>query len=212
LAAWLSLRTSCGVRLGPGEGGREAGDDLSRITDEAFQDLVATAHALEHSLGAHACCALGGERLVDLKRTALELGEPRLQLALGAPHRGPLGGGGLLRLRECPLNALEPLGEPPRLLFAGAQAPVKALDLGAAVAIHARQPLLRLDPQLLLGILALLDAAQLRLVLEDRSPLGVRPFGVPASLLLNLEQSLLQRRHVNFECPDRRFGSLGTTG
>ena len=127
---------------------------------------------------------------------------------LDAPHRGAVRCGGLLGLGEL---ALQGVGAPRQLasvILSSVQPLFEALDLDAALAVQAQHPLLRLDAQLLLGVLALLDAPELALALERRSALVLERLAGPRALLLGLAQSLLQAGNVAFERLHGRFGGL----
>jgi hypothetical protein len=97
----------------------------------------------------------------------------------------------------------------PRLVLVGAQALAEATQLIPALPLGPDEALLGLDAQLLLGVLALLHAAQLRLALLRRGLLGLDEPGHPAVVLLGLSQPLLKARDVSLERLDGRFGGLG---
>ena len=140
--------------------------------------------------------------MAELKRTALELGEPQPQLSLaaraqlGRGHRraqlGQLGRRSLLGLVQLALGALQTLGQLTGVVLACAQTAGEAVDLGTAVALSARATILGLDAQLLLGVLTLLDTTQLVLTLCHGRLFGGEPLSEDRSLLGGLTHPLLK--------------------
>ena len=98
------------------------------------------------------------------------------------------------------------------MALARAETAGEPVDLGAALALELRAAVLGLDAQLLLGVLALLDAPQLVLTLSRRRLLGIEPPGEERPLLRGLPQPLLQARQVGLERLHGRLGRLGTAG
>jgi hypothetical protein len=145
-------------------------------------------------------------------RAAFELGEPYLQLPLAAPYRRMLGRGGLFGLGQLALDRLQPFGQLARVVLARAETTGEPVDLGAAVALELRAAVLGLDAQLLLGVLALLDATQLVLTLGDRRLLGIEPPGEERSLLSSLLHPLLEAGQMSLECLHGRLSRLCTAG
>ena len=146
----------------------------------------------------------------------LQIVHPRLQVLLGSPQRRALGAGLLLGLGELALQILQAPRELARLRLARAQARAQLLDLRAALALEldadggdVAEPVLGLDPQLLLGVLALLDAPQLVLALVRGRTLGLQQLVQSHVFVLGLAQALLQARDMAFERLQRGFRGLG---
>ncbi len=85
----------------------------------------------------------------------------------------------------------------------------QATQLVTALALGPHEAVLGLDAQLLLGVLALLDPAQLGLALLGAGPLRLDHARHPPLLVLGLAQPLLQAGDMAFERLDGRFGRLG---
>ena len=156
-----------------------------------------------------------GARTLEL---ALELAYPRLRGAMLQFEGGAqFGGNSLQRDHALPqaLAALVHRGEASREcvpLLLGVlrgrmcllDAPLPAVALGAVATTGAHGDLLGLDPQLLLGVLALLDAAQLQLALGELR-------GDVLARTLTLDLARAQIGEVGLERAHRRLGRLGAT-
>ncbi len=162
----------------------------------------------ELAFGALAGAALCLQAALDLLGAALELGHARGQLGFRASEAGALGGGALLGLGELAAQLLDAPREIAAVLLAGSNTARELLVALATLALQAGEAVLGLDAQLLLGVLALLDPAQLAVALGAVCALGVQQLPDPSPFLLGVAQPLLQARDMAFERLDRGFGGL----
>src|SRR6185437_10782613 len=113
-------------------------------------------------------------------------------------------------LRELAAQLLDAPGELAALALARRYALGELLGALAALTLEAGEPVLGLDAQLLLGVLALLDPAQLALARGAVRTLGLEQLGDAAPFLLGVAQPLLQAGDVAFQRLHGGFGRLGT--
>src|SRR5271156_2273064 len=110
------------------------------------------------------------------------------------------------------MNALELSRQLPRRALARREATTETFDLQMALAFEVDAAILGRDPQLLLGVLALLGPAQLLFdrggAIAGRRLLGFDQLGYPSLLILGLAQARLQARHVGLERAHGRLGRL----
>ena len=173
---------------------------------------VALADAPQLALSPLARRALISQAGLDLAGAPLELPHATPEVLVRAADARPLGCELLFGRHELTLHGLQALGDLARSSLLVLQPAAHAFGLQAALAVDRGKAVLRLDPQLLLGVLALLDAAQLMLSLPGLLALGLEDLRQPAGLLLRLLQALLQAGDVALERLNGRFGGLGATG
>ncbi len=169
----------------------------------AVDGLIAVGDLITLGLGATSECTLqlrdarpGGEvvaleRVTQLCGHPLQGGNTTLQTGATLVDCGELG-------RERGPALLGLLGAGAGLLDAA----LEAIELGAVAAAQADGDLLGLDTLLLLGVLALLDAAQLAVALGE---LGEGAL----TLVLDLHLAAAEVGEVGLERADRRLGGLG---
>src|SRR6185437_417114 len=189
---------------------REAPDERADLAQQALHSAMPLADLRQLAFGALARAPLGVEAALDLLRAAFELGDPRLQLGFGPAQAGSLGGGALFGLGELAAQLLDAPGELSALALAGGDALRELLGALAAIALEPGHAVLGLDAQLLLGVLALLDPAQLALALGAMRALGLEQLGDAAPFLLGVAKTLLEAGDVAFERLDGGFRGLGT--
>src|SRR6185437_13934022 len=113
-------------------------------------------------------------------------------------------------LRELAAQLLDAPGELAALALARRYALGELLGALAAIALEPGHAVLGLDAQLLLGVLALLDPAQLALALGAMRALGLEQLGDAAPFLLGVAKTLLEAGDVAFERLDGGSRGLGT--
>jgi hypothetical protein len=142
------------------DGGPQPGDHAPELCDQRFHPAMTAAHALQQTLGPLTGSPLTFEPALELVRAVLELGEARMDPLLGASRARQLGSRRLLGFGQLPLNALELACQLPCTALARTQPATQPVDLRAAFPFQIDAAVLGLDAQLLLGVLALLDAPQ----------------------------------------------------
>ncbi len=91
---------------------------------------------LELTLGPFAGGSLGFQPAMDLDRSLLELGEPLLELTLGASDHRAFGRHGLLCFGQLPLDALQPAGQLARVALTRAHSATQPVDRRATLAVE----------------------------------------------------------------------------
>src|SRR5258708_23063161 len=202
----------CGRGLGPVTGVAqqypEPAENCADLAEQPLHAAVPFANPRELTFGALTGGALGEETPLDLLGAALALGAPGLQVGFGLPQRGTLGARRLLGFRELALDRVDPGRELHQLALAGGCRPCLGGGTRAALALEPREALLRLDPQLLLGVLTLLDPSQLALPLGAVHALRLAHRGPAAPLLLGLLEPRLQAGDLAFQRLDGRLRRL----
>jgi hypothetical protein len=211
----------------------------NRLCETAQQRLrgeLGAAQLVERALGPRSRGALEGEQPLHLVCAMLELGHARPQRRLGARGSGALRGGRLLGLGELAFGRLQPVSECLDIALARADPAGQALELDTRLAFVLGEALFGLDPQPLLGVLALRGALQLTLERRRRrggelartlrgtfratrglagtghlagTARGVEQLTDPPPLLLGVLQPALEARDVGLERADCRLGGLG---
>src|SRR6185437_9183490 len=189
---------------------RQAPDERADLAQQALHSAMPLADLRQLAFGALARAPLGVEAALDLLRAAFELGDPRLQLGFGPAQAGSLGGGALFGLGELAAQLLDAPGELSALALAGGDALRELLGALTAVALEPGHAVLGLDAQLLLGVLSLLDPAQLALALGAMRARGLEQLGDAPPFLLGVAKTLLEAGDVAFERLDGGFRGLGT--
>jgi hypothetical protein len=209
---------------------------LSETAQQRLRGALGAAQLLDGALGPRSGGALEGEQPLELVCAMLELGDARSQRRLGARGCAAVGGGSLLGLGELAFGGLQTGGERLDVALAGADPTAQPLELATRLALVLDEALFGLDPQPLLGVLALRRALQLALergrgrgwelartlrrafgATRDAAgtgrltgaPRGVEQLADSPSFLLGVLQPALQTRHVGLERADGRLGGLG---
>jgi hypothetical protein len=190
----------------------QLGHDTLHLRDKQLHPPIATAHVIELALSALTRGSLRVDLQTDLQGTALQLRKPYLQLSFSTSYSHLLGRRDLLVLGQLALDALQPLSQLTRMVLARAQTTREPVDLSATVVLEACATILGLDSQLLLGVLALLDTAQLVLTLGDRRLLDIESLSKEHTFLRGLPHPLLKAGQVSLERLHRRLGRLGAAG